>query len=124
MNDAETERLKKCLDTIEAWEFNVFELKEASFNNELCILVNYLFKRYNFLPTFGLDRDRFRAFVHKIQGGYLPTNTYHNATHAADVTHATSYLLNQAMLFQIAKLTDLDAMACIVAAMIHDYEHP
>ena len=41
--------------------------------------------------------------------------------HAADVTQTTHHIIRQSGL--VAWLSDIEILATIVAAMIHDYEH-
>ena len=63
------------------------------------------------------------AFLTRLEQGYsLYGNPYHNLIHAADVTQTTNYLLAQSRL--AGCLSDLEIFATLIAAMIHDYEHP
>lgn len=49
-------------------------------------------------------------------------NPYHNSTHAADVTQALLAIVYQDGLH--TKFTDLELLACFIAAIIHDVVHP
>jgi hypothetical protein len=49
-------------------------------------------------------------------------NPYHNSTHAADVTQALLSIVYQDSLH--TKFTDLELLACLIAAIIHDVVHP
>ena len=49
-------------------------------------------------------------------------NAYHNSTHAADVTQALLAILYTDGLH--TKLTDLELLACFLAAILHDVAHP
>ena len=55
------------------------------------------------------------------QSGYNKV-PYHTSTHAADVLHGVYYLCSN----EVAKqyLSDVDVLALVIAAVIHDYQHP
>ncbi len=49
-------------------------------------------------------------------------NPYHNSTHAADVMQATAFFLRKPRLK--ALFDPLDEAICLIAAIIHDIDHP
>ena len=49
-------------------------------------------------------------------------NPYHNSTHAADVMQATACFLMSTRLNTL--LDPLDQAMCLLAAIIHDIDHP
>ena len=55
------------------------------------------------------------------QSAYFP-NPYHNKVHAADVLLATNFLLKAEALKGV--FTDLEILAALTAAAIHDVGHP
>ena len=57
-----------------------------------------------------------------MEGNYHSSNTYHNSTHAADVLHAACYFLEQSNVKEM--LDSLDVAAVLVAAVVHDINHP
>lgn len=57
----------------------------------------------------------------RTQSSYLP-NPYHNQVHGADVLLATNHLLKAEALKGV--FTDLEVLAALVAAAIHDVGHP
>ena len=57
-----------------------------------------------------------------IEANYHRSNSYHNSTHASDVMHATGFFLEQKTLKDIT--TDIDEVICLLAAVIHDVDHP
>jgi len=57
-----------------------------------------------------------------LEDNYLTTIPYHNSTHAADVTQSTHVLLSSPALESV--FTNLEILAAIFAAAIHDVDHP
>ena len=49
-------------------------------------------------------------------------NPYHNSTHAADVLHASACFLDRPRVKEYCD--ELDEAACLVAAVVHDVNHP
>jgi len=63
-----------------------------------------------------------RNFLEVIESQYVEANPYHNAAHAAQVAHATVCL--HRLLGLHDRMTPLDSVALIVAALTHDVNHP
>ena len=80
--------------------------------------------------------NRLHKWLTIIEANYQSGNAYHNATHAADVLQATSYFLssdpvNLRILFKnlflkkVGQLIqDNHALAALIAATVHDLDHP
>jgi predicted ATPase len=81
-----------------------------------------LFYFYKFESTLNVSPETMSGFLKKVEKTYLKTNSYHNSTHAADVLHAMHYFINTMGLAQ--QLTHEDVFASLIAAIIHDVEHP
>ena len=62
-------------------------------------------------------------FISKIQSGYRDI-TYHNKTHAADLTQTCYSFLTQGNMMEIAAIDDMQLAAIIIGGSIHDYDHP
>lgn len=60
-------------------------------------------------------------FLHTIEHKYrrYPEVPYHNNLHAADVAHSTSFLLDV-----INVMPSLEVFAGLIAALVHDVDHP
>ena len=56
-----------------------------------------------------------------ILNGIQHSNTYHNSTHAADVLQTVHIMINHTGFYHW--LSDLELMAMLFAAAIHDAEH-
>ncbi|KAH3698732.1 hypothetical protein Pelo_19874 [Pelomyxa schiedti] len=81
-----------------------------------------------FHPTVKLDVPNFFGFTSQLKRGYSRhPNPYHNFLHAADVTQAMNVLLQMATQSSeefASCLSPLDEIACVLAALSHDYRVP
>ena len=115
------------IPNLDSLSFSIFDANNLCEDNggvfvHVCMNV---FSKYRFFPKyFGTPElvTRFIQFLHKVQSGYHRDNPYHNAIHAADVVQTVHWLLNASGIIQ--KLTDIDCIAILLAAAIHDYDHP
>ncbi|CAE8739809.1 unnamed protein product, partial [Polarella glacialis] len=118
-----------------AWQLDTLSLAQATGNEPLSTLGNYLFDRLGLVDHFGLDRAKLSSFLHEIERGYDDSNKYHNRSHAASVMYAMYALLEQGGLSESAASAvsveghsdeskkRLVTMACLIAAAVHDFEH-
>ncbi|KAH9415480.1 High affinity cAMP-specific and IBMX-insensitive 3',5'-cyclic phosphodiesterase 8B [Dermatophagoides pteronyssinus] len=113
--------IQKLLEDDLKWNFNVIELERISENRPLLWLGNSIFDRFNVLQTLNCSRTVAQNWLSLIESKYRK-NSYHNSTHAADVMQATAYFL---MSERLKTLFDpLDQAICLIAAIIHDVDHP
>lgn len=112
------------LQNFESWDFDIFNFWTVTKGNALVASANYMFEKYNLFNHFSIAKETFYKFTFAIQAGYRESNPYHNALHGADIGQAMCWLLNTGGLAELYKLTHLEKMACIVAAIIHDFKHP
>ncbi|KAL0490265.1 calcium/calmodulin-dependent cyclic nucleotide phosphodiesterase [Acrasis kona] len=108
-------------DKVDNWDFNVFALSDLTEDRTLFTTGYTLFVKYDLLNKFNIPEDILVNFLREIESGYHP-NPYHNAKHAADVLQVLHYIIYKGGLGQM--LTDEDVLAALIAAMIHDYDHP
>ncbi|GLD63781.1 cAMP-specific 3',5'-cyclic phosphodiesterase 4B isoform X1, partial [Lates japonicus] len=74
------------------------------------------------MRTFKIPTDTFVTFMLTLEGHYHSDVAYHNSLHAADVAQSTHILLSTPALDAV--FTDLEILAAIFAAAIHDVDHP
>uniref|UniRef100_A0A3B1J470 Phosphodiesterase n=1 Tax=Astyanax mexicanus TaxID=7994 RepID=A0A3B1J470_ASTMX len=74
------------------------------------------------LKTFRIPVDTFVSYVMTLEEHYHSSVAYHNSLHAADVTQSTHCLLSTPALDAV--FTDLEILASLFAAAIHDVDHP
>ncbi|KAM8934477.1 dual specificity calcium/calmodulin-dependent 3',5'-cyclic nucleotide phosphodiesterase 1A [Pelodytes ibericus] len=110
------------LKDVDQWSFNVFSLNEASGDHALKFMVYELFTRYDLINRFKIPVACLVSFVEALEVGYSKyRNPYHNLVHAADVTQTVHYIILHTGIMHW--LTELEILAMIFAAAIHDYEH-
>ncbi|KAL4635488.1 calcium/calmodulin-dependent 3',5'-cyclic nucleotide phosphodiesterase 1A [Arapaima gigas] len=113
----------EALKDIDQWSFDVFTLQEASGEHSLKFLLYELLNRYDLINHFRIPIPALVSFVEALEVGYSKyKNPYHNLTHAADVTQTTHFLLLHTGITHW--LTELEILATVFAAAIHDFEHP
>ncbi|XP_076331821.1 high affinity 3',5'-cyclic-AMP phosphodiesterase 7A-like isoform X2 [Tachypleus tridentatus] len=104
------------------WNFNAFSLDVATGGRSLSVLLLHLFHHYGFTKTFHLDALKILHCFTLVESGYHRDNPYHNAVHAADVTQALHCFLQEETISKY--LTPVEIMACLIAAVCHDLDHP
>ncbi|XP_051565179.1 dual specificity calcium/calmodulin-dependent 3',5'-cyclic nucleotide phosphodiesterase 1A-like isoform X2 [Myxocyprinus asiaticus] len=110
------------LKDVDKWSFDVFTLQEASNEHALKFLVYELLTRYDLISRFRIPVSSLVCFVEALEMGYSKhRNPYHNLIHAADVTQTAHYLMLHTGVMHW--LTELEILAMVFAAAIHDFEH-
>ncbi|KAF7659032.1 hypothetical protein LDENG_00004160 [Lucifuga dentata] len=116
------ELLSKDLEDINKWGLNIFMVSEHSHNRPLTCVMYTIFQERDLLRTFKVPTDTFVTFMLTLEGHYHSDVAYHNSLHAADVAQSTHILLSTPALEAV--FTDLEILAAIFAAAIHDVDHP
>uniref|UniRef100_A0A4W5PYP4 Phosphodiesterase n=1 Tax=Hucho hucho TaxID=62062 RepID=A0A4W5PYP4_9TELE len=107
---------------IDRWNFDVFALNTACHDHALQTLFLELVTRYELNSRFKIPISCLMSFLEKLEKGYgKHSNPYHSSVHAADVTQTLHCLLLRTGL--VHWLTELEVLASLFAAAIHDYEH-
>ncbi|NXE24433.1 PDE8B phosphodiesterase, partial [Ardeotis kori] len=81
-----------------------------------------VFARFGVSEFLNCSEATLRAWLQVIEANYHSSNSYHNSTHAADVLHATAFFLGKERVK--GSLGHLDEVAALIAATIHDVDHP
>eukprot|EP01065_Artemidia_motanka_P040033 TRINITY_DN4956_c2_g1_i1.p1 TRINITY_DN4956_c2_g1~~TRINITY_DN4956_c2_g1_i1.p1 ORF type:complete len:728 (+),score=232.21 TRINITY_DN4956_c2_g1_i1:200-2383(+) len=116
-------RVFQCFKNLDTWEYDCFSLDEASGGDALFSTAYALFYKCDLVKHFSLNIEILTNFWLGAQAGYHP-NPYHNSNHAADVLQITHFVLGEGGMAETLKLSKEDHLAALVAAGIHDYDHP
>lgn len=106
------------------WDFPTATLNTHTQGGALVQITCKVFHDMNIYSHFAFNEMCVCAYINEIQNGYIPSNPYHNHVHAADVTHATFWLLTYGGLLERAQLTHTHTFSAVFAAVIHDFKHP
>ncbi|CAD7976408.1 unnamed protein product [Amoebophrya sp. A25] len=108
------------------WDFNIYSFALAVGPDDVLPLIfaeTFLF--HELTATFEMTLDPVIEYARALTKGYVESNPYHNSLHAADVLQGFHVLLTW---FLKSKNTGAiaahDVLAGLLAAAIHDYEHP
>ncbi|XP_032420890.1 cAMP-specific 3',5'-cyclic phosphodiesterase 4B-like [Xiphophorus hellerii] len=116
------ELLSKDLEDVNKWGLNIFKVAEHSHNRPLTCVMYKIFQERDLMRTFKIPTDTFVTFMLTLEDHYHSDVTYHNSLHAADVAQSTHILLSTPALDAV--FTDLEILAAIFGAAIHDVDHP
>lgn len=114
--------LARELNDLNIWGLNIFRVAEFSNNRPLSCTMFAIFQERDLLKTFSIPVDTFVTYVMTLEDHYHANVAYHNSLHAADVTQSTHVLLSTPALDAV--FTDLEILAALFAAAIHDVDHP
>uniref|UniRef100_A0A8C4ZP52 Phosphodiesterase n=1 Tax=Gadus morhua TaxID=8049 RepID=A0A8C4ZP52_GADMO len=116
------ELLSKDLEDINKWGLNIFSVALHSHNRPLTCTMYAIFQERDLMRTFRIQADVLVTFLLTLEDHYHSDVAYHNSLHAADVAQSTHILLSTPALHGV--FTDLEVLAAIFAAAIHDVDHP
>ncbi|XP_014841364.1 PREDICTED: cAMP-specific 3',5'-cyclic phosphodiesterase 4B-like isoform X1 [Poecilia mexicana] len=122
VNTDHEDELAKELEDLNKWSFNIFKVAEFSNNRPLSCIMYAIFQERELLKTFRIPVDTFVTYVMTLEDHYHGNVAYHNSLHAADVAQSTHVLLSTPALDAV--FTDLEILAALFAAAIHDVDHP
>ncbi|XP_078412306.1 3',5'-cyclic-AMP phosphodiesterase 4C-like isoform X3 [Cetorhinus maximus] len=114
--------LERELKNINSWGLDIFKLGENSSHRPLTVAMYAIFKERNLLKVFRIPAVTFITYMLTLEDHYRSDVSYHNNYHAADVIQSTHVLLRSPALEAV--FTDLEVLAAIFAAAIHDVDHP
>ncbi|KAF8368242.1 pde-6 [Pristionchus pacificus] len=114
--------VRQALENEHLWSFDVLQLERVSEHHALSQLALKLFGRWKVCEMLQCPEDTMTRWLLSIEAHYHPVNAYHNATHAADVLQATSFFLDAPSV--ATYVVESHAAASLIAATIHDLDHP
>ncbi|GLD95391.1 hypothetical protein PINS_up004035 [Pythium insidiosum] len=120
LDPASEVELQSVLATINTWTFDVFRVNALTGGHPL-VQIGYHLLHDLAGMVLQIEMTTLVSFLTEIQSGYVATNPYHNAIHAADVMQTTHYFLVQPEL--VPFLRPLDRALALIAAGIHDFKH-
>ncbi|XP_059082020.1 high affinity cAMP-specific and IBMX-insensitive 3',5'-cyclic phosphodiesterase 8A-like isoform X2 [Tigriopus californicus] len=116
-------QLRELLEKSDTWShFNILELEQLTEKRCLLWLGMSTLLRFEVHKTLKCSETTLQNWLTVIEANYKTSNTYHNSTHAADVLHATACFLDSPKVKDYCD--ELDEAACLIAAVIHDVNHP
>lgn len=116
------EPLEQELDNLNKWGLNIFRVAECTNNRPLSCIMYTIFQERELVKTFKIPVDTLITYMMTLEDHYHADVAYHNSLHAADVTQSTHVLLSTPALDAV--FTDLEILAALFAAAIHDVDHP
>ncbi|KAI4816542.1 hypothetical protein KUCAC02_008865, partial [Chaenocephalus aceratus] len=119
--------IAEMLNDEDCWEFNILELEAATNKSRpkerpLTYLGLKIFTSFGVCEFLSCSEATLRSWLQLMEASYHSSNSYHNSTHAADVLHATAYFLRKESVK--SSLDQLDEVAALIAATVHDVDHP
>ncbi|CEG44992.1 3 5-cyclic nucleotide phosphodiesterase family protein [Plasmopara halstedii] len=112
--------LQNLLQSVSSWDFDVFRVQIVSGGNALSYIGHHLLRDAP-CQALNIESTLLVNFLLEIQSGYIASNPYHNAIHAADVMQTVHYFLIQPELQPF--LRPLDRAISLIAAGVHDFMH-
>jgi len=103
------------IGALNSWDFDVFDVE----NKELTPYILRMFHELTLLEI--VDVFKLRRFIAEVENVYRD-NPYHCFKHAVDVTHTTYRFIQ--LVRQHVNLSQIEMFALLVAALVHDMDHP
>ncbi|KAL6764769.1 3'5'-cyclic nucleotide phosphodiesterase [Haematococcus lacustris] len=111
----------RALESAKHWQFDAFKLCEVTQGHPLSALGYYTLHQAGLITHFNMKPAHLARFLRAIEDGYI-NNPYHSKTHAADVLQTYNLILKRGGLIP-GYVDPLTHVACLLAAVVHDYEH-
>lgn len=114
-------KVKVLLDHVNDWDFDIIQLEKITDRRPLIWVGMAICAKFNVCSFLNCEENVLRNWLSLIESNYH-NNPYHNSTHAADVLQSTAYFLQKPRLKAI--LDPMDEVISLIAAVIHDVDHP
>ncbi|XP_066129331.1 3',5'-cyclic-AMP phosphodiesterase 4A isoform X2 [Saccopteryx bilineata] len=116
------ELLAQELENLSKWGLNIFHVSDYAGGHSLSCIMYTVFQERDLLKKFHIPVDTMVTYMLTLEDHYHQDVAYHNSLHAADVLQSTHVLLATPALDAV--FTDLEILAALFAAAIHDVDHP
>ncbi|XP_062965169.1 3',5'-cyclic-AMP phosphodiesterase 4A isoform X2 [Cynocephalus volans] len=116
------ELLAQELENLHKWGLNIFCVSDYAGGRSLSCIMYTIFQERDLLKKFRIPVDTMVTYMLTLEDHYHADVAYHNSLHAADVLQSTHVLLATPALDAV--FTDLEILAALFAAAIHDVDHP
>ncbi|XP_007951819.1 cAMP-specific 3',5'-cyclic phosphodiesterase 4A [Orycteropus afer afer] len=116
------ELLARELENLNRWGLNIFCVSDYAGGRSLSCIMYTVFQERDLLKKFRIPVDTMVTYMLTLEDHYHADVAYHNSLHAADVLQSTHVLLATPALDAV--FTDLEILAALFAAAIHDVDHP
>ncbi|KAM7141051.1 3',5'-cyclic-AMP phosphodiesterase 4A isoform 4-T4 [Molossus nigricans] len=116
------ELLAQELENLNKWGLNIFHVSDYARGRSLSCIMYTIFQERDLLKKFHIPVDTMVTYMLTLEDHYHQDVAYHNSLHAADVLQSTHVLLATPALDAV--FTDLEILAALFAAAIHDVDHP
>ena len=104
------------------WEFDALELDELTGGHALQAIGWAICSRSGLTSALSVSAETLQRFLARAEEGYRPL-AYHNAAHAACVTHGVYFLLTQTAELRGLVANPVELFSAIFAALTHDLGH-
>lgn len=111
-------KINECLNKIECFDFDVFELDNLVGDQTLFYLSHEICNSLLFFEDL-VNESKFKNFIQEITKGYYRSDVkYHNDLHASDVLQTLYNMIERGDVYYKCKLTELDTLAVILSAIV------
>jgi len=114
--------IQEALQFCNNWDYDILNLEKVSNNKPLYYLGQALFTHFNVPEYLSVSDTIVRNWLQLVEANYHVHNSYHNSTHAADVLQAAAVFLQLPDVKAV--LDHSDEVAALIAAVVHDVDHP
>ncbi|XP_076347376.1 3',5'-cyclic-AMP phosphodiesterase 4C-like isoform X3 [Tachypleus tridentatus] len=115
------EELGQFLEQVDKWGIDIFEIVGLANTRPLTAVTYTIWNDRDIMKAFDIPSKTAVNYLMTLEDHYLKV-PYHNNIHAADVTQSLYVLLLSPALDSV--FTDLEILAALFAAAIHDVDHP
>lgn len=118
----ELDRASNAMNNVDDWAWDVFAYSSEASSYAFPFLGMKLLLKYNIYSVCNFNMDVLAEFLRVLNEGYDSKNPFHNGEHIMDTVQACHFAYRTAGMETYLSLQDI-ALG-IIAAFIHDYEHP